>query len=61
MRVGYKIRVKKIKPKSGRSLIVEEIYYITINPIRVENYITVLPMHTLPFLIIYWTLALRTP
>jgi hypothetical protein len=52
MRVGYKIRIKKIKAKSGRSLIVEEIYYITINPIRIENYITVLPMHTLPFLII---------
>lgn len=53
MRLGYKIRVNKIKPNSGTSLIAEELYYITINPIRVENYITVLPMHTLLFLIIY--------
>ena len=37
LRAGYKIRVKKIKPKSRTSLIAAEVYYNAINPISIEN------------------------
>ena len=36
--------------KSGRSVIAEEIYYITINPMRIENYSTVPAAQPRPFL-----------
>jgi hypothetical protein len=31
--------------KSGRKLIAEEIYYISINPMRIENYRAVAPAY----------------
>lgn len=34
--------------RNGRVAMAEEIYYIIINPFRIENYMTVLPPHIQP-------------